>query len=84
MKGIWTGIQNLINIIQTIVDGILMAIQFLINLVKSMIEMIKLLATTILNLTTLEGTLPIWLVGFVTATIGVSVLYLLIGRETGK
>lgn len=84
MKGIVQGLQNLWSGIQTIVNGIIMAIQFLINLVKSLFEMIKLIGTTLTNTTTLILTLPPWLIAFATATIGVAVLYIIIGRETGK
>lgn len=84
MTGIFKGIQTLITNIATLLNGVKLAIEFLINLVKSMFELVKLLITTVGNTTVLIGTLPSWLIAFATATIGVAVLYMILGRETGK
>lgn len=84
MSGIFNGIQSLVSSIQTLINGIKLGIQFLINLVKSIFELIKLLTTTIGNITTLTFTLPSWLIAVATATIGISVLYIILGRNTGK
>lgn len=84
MTGIFKGIQQLIGGIQTLIEGVKIGIQFLINLVKSIFELIKLLTTTIGNITTLTFTLPSWLIAVATATIGISVLYIILGRDTGK
>lgn len=84
MTGIFNGIQKIVGSIQTIIEGVKIGIQFLISLVKSLFELIKLLTTTIGNITTLTFTLPSWLIAVATATIGVSVLYIILGRDTGK
>lgn len=84
MTGIFNGIQKLFGGIQTLINGVKMAIQFLIGIVKTTFELLKLLATTIGNATTLITTLPPWLTAFATATIGIAVIYVIIGRETGK
>lgn len=84
MTGIFNGIQTLINGITTIVNGILLGIKFIINLIKSMIDLIRLLATTLANATNIAITLPSWLIAFVTASIGIAILYMIIGRNTGK
>lgn len=76
--------QDLYNGILSIVNGIEIAIQFLVNLVKSLFQLMELLGQTIINTTTLIATLPSWLIAIATATLGVSVLYIIIGRETGK
>lgn len=76
--------QNIYNGILSIVNGIELAIQFLVNLVKSLFQLMELLGQTIVNTTTLIATLPSWLIAIATATLGVSVLYIIIGRETGK
>lgn len=76
--------QDLYNGILSIVNGIELGIQFLINLVKSLFSLMQLLGTTIVNTTTLIATLPSWLIAIATATLGVSVLYIIIGRDTGK
>lgn len=84
MTGIFNGIQNLWSGIQTLVNGVVMAIQFLINLIKSLFEMIRIITTTLTNTSTLIQTLPPYLIAFATTTIGIAVLYVIIGRETGK
>lgn len=68
----------------TIIEGIKMGIEFLINLVTSTLELLKLLATTVINTNTLIITLPEWLIAVATCTLGISVLYLILGRESGK
>ena len=77
MTGIFNGIQTLIN-------GIMLGIRFIINLIKSSIDLIRLLATTLANATNIAITLPSWLIAFVTASIGIAILYMIIGRSAGK
>lgn len=84
MSGIFNGIQQLINGIKTIMDGALIGVKFIINLIKSLIDLIRLLATTLGNATTIAMTIPSWLRAFILASIGISVLYVIIGRNTGK
>lgn len=78
------GIQTLLNGIQTIIDGIQMAFGFLINIVKSLFMLVELLINVVVNTTTLIATLPPWLIAFATATLSVSVLFIILGRDTGK
>lgn len=78
------GIQNLISGIETIIEGLKLGIEFMINLVLSMIEMLKLIFTTSQNTSILITTLPTWLIAIATASLGVSILYLIVGRDTGK
>lgn len=84
MKGIFNGIQILIGGITTIVNGIILAINFIINIIKSMVDLIRLLATTLTNVTSIAVTLPSWLIAFVTASVGIAILYMIIGRSPGK
>lgn len=84
MSGIFNGIQTLINGITTIVNGIILGIKFIINLIKSLVDLIRLLATTLANATSIAVTLPSWLIAFVTASIGIAILYMILGRNTGK
>ena len=84
MAGIFKGIQTLINDTKTIVNGIVLGIKFIINLVKTLVDLIILLATTLANATNIAITLPSWLIAFVTASIGIAILYMLIGRSPGK
>lgn len=84
MTGIFNGIQTLINGITTIVNGIILGIKFIINIIKSMIDLVRLLTTTLANVTGIAITLPSWLIAFVTASVGIAILYMLIGRNPGK
>lgn len=84
MTGLFKGIQNMISTIQSVVDGIVIGIKFLINLVKSIGQLIQLLITTLANTTNIILTLPSWLIAFATATLGVAILYMVLGRQTGK
>ena len=52
----------------------------IINNLKMLVEYIGLASTTAYNLV---ASLPTWLQTFATATILVSILYLILGRETG-
>ena len=52
--------------------------------ITSLLELIKLLTSIPTNLGILTGTLPPWLMAVATTTIGVSIVYMLLGRETGK
>ena len=84
MTGIFKGLQSIVSTIQSVFNGIWIGIKFLINLVKSIGQLIQLLITTLGNVTNLTLTLPSWLIAFATATIGVAVLYMVLGRQTGK
>ena len=84
MSGIFSGIQTLINGITTIVNGIILGIKFIVNTIKSLFDLIRLLTTTLANATNIAITLPSWLIAFVTASIGIAILYMIIGRNAGK
>lgn len=84
MTGIFDGIQTLINGITTIVNGIVLGIKFIVNTIKSLFDLIRLLTTTLANATNIAITLPSWLIAFVTASIGIAILYMIIGRNAGK
>lgn len=84
MAGIFNGIQSIIFNIKSIYEGIMLCINFLWNLIKSMFELLRLIATILATLTETIATLPAWLIAFCTASIGIAVLYVLIGRQAGK
>lgn len=84
MQGIFSGIQNLISGIKTIVNAIILAFEFLWNMIKSIKDLFVLIGTTLGNVLTIIATLPSWLIAFATASIGIAVLYLVVGRDTGK
>lgn len=84
MKGIMSGLQNLLSFFANIWDMLKMLFQFVQNMIKSLVSLLDLLITTVGNVVTIIATLPPWLIAFATATLGVSVLYIILGRETGK
>lgn len=84
MTGLFKGIQQVISVLQSILNGFKTGILFISGLAKSMLELVRLMSTTLLNTNTLIGTLPSYLVAFATLTIGVTILYIIIGRNTGK
>ena len=66
-----------------IVDTITSLVEFLWTLVKGIIQLISLLPTAVNLLTNSIGILPSILVGFATATITISVIFVMVGRSTG-
>lgn len=84
MTGIINGLQNLWNGILAIVNGIVLGINFLMNLIKSLFQLLRMLVTTVTNTTILIQTLPSWLIAFATASVSIAVLYIILGRESGK
>lgn len=84
MSGIFNGIQTLISGIETIINGVILGIKFIVNMVKSLVDLIRLLTTTLANVTNIAVTLPSWLIAFVTASVGIAILYMIIGRNAGK
>ena len=84
MSGIFNGLQNLINSIKTIINAVKMGVQFIVNLFKALIELVRLLFNIVGNAITLIATLPPWLTAFAMCTLSVAVLYMLLGRQSGK
>ncbi len=77
MKAILNGINGIIEFFNMIKE-------LIVNLVSNVLELIKLLTTIPTNLGILIGTLPPWLMAVATTTLGVAIIYMLLGRETGK
>jgi hypothetical protein len=76
---------------QAIKDGFLgiwnmlvMFKDFLVNSIKALFELVKLLTTLASNINNMIQTLPPWLIAVASTTLGICLLYLLVGRETGK
>lgn len=84
MTGIFNGIKELIANFKAIITAFQMVINFIVTVVKSLGQLVRLLIKIVANVDILLGTLPVWLVAFGTVTVGASILYLIIGRETGK
>lgn len=77
MSAIKDGLLGIWNVLVMIKD-------FIVNIITSGLEMIKLLSGTTATVKSLIQTLPPWLLAVATATLGISILYLIVGRETGK
>ena len=77
MSGVFTGIQ-------AIIDSILGPIKFILSIIQWTNKMLSIIAGAVINVVTLITTLPTWLVAYATIGISVMVIYLILGRETGK
>ena len=77
MSGIFSGIQALI-------DSIFGPIKFLLSIIQWTNKLLSILVGVITNVITLIATLPDWLVAYASLGIAVMVIYLLLGRSTGK
>lgn len=84
MTGIFKGLQQLISNFRTIIDFIKMFIQFGISLVKSIFDLFNLVLNLMSTITGIIATLPSWLIAFATLTIGICVIFLIVGREHGN
>lgn len=66
-----------------LVNTITSLVEFLWTIVKGLIQLISLIPTAVNMLTSSIGILPSLLVGFATATITISVIFILVGRNSG-
>ncbi len=64
-------------------DTISALVEFLWTLIKGIIQLISLLPTAANLLTNSIGILPSILVAFATATITISIIFVMVGRSTG-
>lgn len=77
MKGIISIFENLINIIKTIFSIVT-------NFFKSIGVLLQIVTSVIANIVSLTADLPPYITAFVMATIAVSVLFIVLGRQGGK
>lgn len=84
MTGIFSGIQNIIESIINIYDNLKLAIQFLMGIIEGLFNLLELLETVIATAINIILTLPPWLLAVTMTTMSVSILYMIIGRDTGK
>ena len=77
MKAIVSGFTWLIDTIKMLV-GILM------SLIMSLVYAFQYIRTLINRLIVLIGQMPPWISGFMMATLVISVVYIIIGRQGGK
>jgi len=71
------------NFFTWIVDTVSSLVEFLWTLIKGLIQLISLIPLAVNMLTNSIGILPSILVAFATATITISVIFILVGRESG-
>lgn len=76
--------QEVIEAIENIIEFIEVIFQFIGNIFRSLILALGYLIELIPKIMVIIGTLPSWLITFATISVGVSVAYFIIGRETGK
>lgn len=77
MKGIINGFSFIINLFKSIVDMFM-------YIIKSIITMFRIIGGIINIIFELMNTLPYWLTAFISVTLMVSVLYIIVGRNPGK
>ena len=77
MSGIFNGIQ-------AIIDSILGPIRFILSIIQWTNKMLSIVVGVVTNIVSLITTLPNWLITYASIGIAVMVIYLLLGRSTGK
>ena len=77
MSGIFNGIQ-------AIIDSILGPIRFILSIIQWTNKMLSIVVGVVTNVVSLIATLPSWLITYASIGIAVMVIYLLLGRSTGK
>ena len=73
----------MVEFFQGIADVIGSLINLVISLIKGLIQLIGLIPTAVQSLTLSIGILPSILVAFATATITISVIFIIVGRNAG-
>lgn len=76
--------KGIINAFKWIISFIKIIFNFFNNIVKGIITAFRYLVTIVQLAFTTISTLPSWLISFAIITIAISVLYFIIGRNTGK
>lgn len=70
------------NLLASLFDSFSTIFDFIQNLIDKLVSFFKLVGTGVAYATQVIGTLPTWLVVFAAAGITVSVIYLIVGRNT--
>lgn len=83
MTGIFRGLQELISNFRSIISFINAIWGFVINLIKSIGDLFTLLINMLSVVSGIILTLPSWLIAFASLTIGICILYLVVGRNHG-
>lgn len=73
----------MIKLFQWLIEFLSSLGNFLFSMIKGMIQLISLLPVAVNQLTVSIGILPSLLVAFATATITISVIFILVGRSAG-
>lgn len=77
MIGILNGIKNIIGMFKSIFDMIMSGFKMLILMFEYLVKIITILGDVAISS-------PLWLKTFISITAAVSVIYLILGRNTGK
>lgn len=74
---------GIVDFFQWLMDIIMSLINLVISLFKGLIQLISLIGPAVQSLTLSIGFLPSFLVAFATATITISVIFIIVGRNSG-
>lgn len=77
MSAVINGFSWLINFFKSIIDMLMFAI-------KSIITMFEILISIVDIVFGLLNTLPYWLTSFISITLMISIVYIIVGRNAGK
>lgn len=83
MTGIFRGLQELISNFRSIISFIQTIWGFVVNIIKSLGDLFSLLINMLSVISGIILTLPSWLIAFATLTIGICILFLVVGRDHG-
>lgn len=75
--------QSIVNFIQSVWDILQAIVSFVVSTIQGLITMITSLPQILATATSAIGYLPSILSAFATLTITISIIYLIIGRNTG-
>ena len=74
---------GIIDFFQWLIDIIASLINLVVSLVKGIVQLLSLIPSAVQSLTLSVGFLPSFLVVFATATITISVIFIIVGRNSG-
>lgn len=71
----------MLDFLQNIVDAISVAFDTLVNFVSGIVQLVKMLPQAVLFVSNASGYLPTFIVGFITAGVFISVIFMIVGRS---
>lgn len=77
MKGLLSALKWLISTFKTLIGFLMTILESFVMVFRYLIKIVDIIFTTITSL-------PDWIVSFIIITVGITIAYFLIGRNTGK